>query len=335
LPLFLAVTHEFSRARVHAMKFSGSRKVRAKIWVVSTLVAALMTPACGSEQTPAKVAQTASNFEFAPRVGLVFRHEMKHLDEVTVPEESFRESQEWRILWEVRVEQKGDNYLYHRRLVELALSVNGEPLLTGSEITAQNAEIVQVMGRYGLALDVTGTEQLTEAIAVLVPEAQRAAVAQRFSPTELRELLLARAVDVFDDVVGKPANVGASWPARESPGLLQPKTVRVDSALACGATECRKLVRSYDIDQQKLGDVARRRVARLVAQQKWDPKALQVLETNVTAEDNFVVEPTTCHFHDALLTQQGRVVLQGPAARRVEVVLTSRDSSHAEYPPPN
>ncbi|HWO10366.1 MAG TPA: hypothetical protein VNN80_12825 [Polyangiaceae bacterium] len=315
------------------MNVSRSDQVRWKNWVFSSSVAALLTAACGSGQAPAKVAQAPSNFVFAPRVGQVFRHEMKHLDEFTVSAGSFREAQEWRILWEVRVDQEGAYYLYHRRLVEFELNVNGQPLLTGNEITAQNAEIVQVMDRYGRARDVTGTEQLTEAIASLVPEAQRAMVSQQFSPTNLRELLMERAVDVFDDVVGKPADIGASWPAREAPGLLQRKDVRVDSALACGATECRKLVRSYAIDQQKLAEVARRRVARFVAQQKWDPNALQVVDSNVNAEDSFVVEPTTCHFHDALLTEQGRVVLQGPAGGLAEVLLRSRDSSHAEYAP--
>jgi hypothetical protein len=78
--------------------------------------------------------------------------------------------------------------------------------------------------------------------------------------------------------------------------------------------------------------VARRRLARFVAEQRWDPEALQVLETNVVAEDSFVVEPATCHFHDALSTEEGRLVLRGPAGRSAEVVLTRRDSSHAEYP---
>jgi hypothetical protein len=311
-----------------------SSQVRARSWVLSALFAALMTPACGSEQTSVRAPQSTSNFVFAPRVGLVFRHEMTHLDEFTVPAASFREALEWRLLWDVRVERESDHYLYRRRLVELSLSVNGQLVLDGDEIASQNAEIVQVMDGYGQPRDVTGTEQLTEAIASLVPEAKRAAVAQHFSPTNLRELLLERAVDTFDDVVGKPAHVGATWPARASGGLLQPKEVRVESALGCGGTECRKLVRSYDIDQQKIGEVARRRVARFVAQQQWDPSALQVLETNVSAEDSFVVEPTTCHFHDSLLTEQGRVVLQGPTGGRAEVMLTSRDSSHAEYPPP-
>ena len=125
--------------------------------------------------------------------------------------------------------------------------------------------------------------------------------------------------------------MGASWQARQTAGLLQPSQVRVDSALPCGATECRKVVRSYDIDQQKLGDLARRRVARFVAEQQWDAKALQVVATDVQAEDSFVVEPMTCHFHDALLMEQGRVVLQGPTGNRAEVLLSSRDSSHAEY----
>jgi len=316
------------------MNVSESSQVRGTSWVISGLAAALMALACGSEQTPAKAAENASNFEFAPNVGLEFRHEMTHLDEFTVPAASFREALEWRILWNVRVEQEGEYYLYHRRLVELALSVNGEPLLAGNEITAKNAEIVQVMSRSGRAKDVTGTEQLTEAIASVLPEAQRDAATQQFSPTNLRELLLERAVDAFGDVVGKPAHVGASWPAQKSGGLLQPKEVRVDSALACGGTGCRKVVRSYDIDQQRLGDVARRRVARFVAAQKWDPETLQVIGTNVTAEDSFVVEPTTCLFHDAVLTEQGRVLLQGPAGGRAEVLLTSRDSSHAEYPLP-
>ena len=79
-------------------------------------------------------------------------------------------------------------------------------------------------------------------------------------------------------------------------------------------------------------DVTRRRVARFAAQQKLDPEALQVLETNVGAEDTFVVEPSTCLFHDGLLTEQGRVVLQGPSGGRAEVLIASRDTSRAEYP---
>jgi hypothetical protein len=312
------------------MNVYGSR-VRVS-WVSSTLIAVMLSVACTSEQVPAKDAETAPYFEFAPPVGLVFRHEMRHLEEFTVPAESFREALEWRILWEVRVDEEGDYYRYHRRLLELGLTVNDQPVLIGNEMAAQNAEIVQMMLRSGRARDVTGTEQLTEAIASLAPEAQQTAVAKQFSPTNLRELLLERAVDVFDDVVGKPTRVGSSWPARESAGLLHRKGVRVDSALACGDTVCRKLVRSYDIDQQMLGDVARRRVARFSAQQQWDPDALQVVETNVVAEDSFVVEPNTCLFHDALSTQQGRVLLEGPAGRRAELLLTSRDTSHAEYP---
>ena len=309
-------------------------QVRGKYWVLPTLVAALMTAACSSDQSAPKVAQIGPRFVFAPQVGRVFHHEMKHLDEFTVPAASFREALEWRVLWEVRVEQEGEYYMYHRRLLELGLSVNGQPLLNGNEITGQNAEIVQVMNSYGIVRDVTGTEQLTEAIASLVPEAQRAAAIQQFSPTNLRELLMARAVDAFDDVVGRPTHVGDSWQARESPGLLQPKDVRVNAALACGATECRELVRNYDIDQQQLGEVARRRVARFVAQQQWNPETLKLVDTKIVAQDRFVVEPATCHFHDALLTEQGRFVLTGPGGNSAEVLLTSQDSSHAEYPPP-
>jgi hypothetical protein len=314
------------------MNVSGSRQWEGRNWALA-IVVALLSSACGGEQPPAKVAQDASNFVFAPQEGLVYQHEMKHLEEFAVPAKSFREAQEWRILWEVRVEKQRDNFLYHRRLVELALSVNDQAQLMGNEVTEKRAEIVQVMGPYGRVLDVTGTEQLTEAIASLAPHELQAAVAEQFSPTNLRELLLERAVDAFEDLVDKPARVGASWQPRQSGGLLQPTQVRVDSALPCGATECRKVVRSYDIDQQRLGDLARRRVARFVAQQQWDPKALQVVDTDVKAEDHFVVEPTTCHFHDALLTEQGRFVLQGPTGNRAEVLLSSRDSSHAEYPP--
>ena len=315
------------------MKVSASSRGEGLNWVFASLVATVLSSACGGEQQPpAKVAQDASNFVFAPHEGLVYQHEMKHLDEFTVPAKSFREAQEWRILWEVRIEKQRDNYLYHRRLVELALSVNGQPQLMGNEVTEKRAEIVQVMGPYGRVLDVTGTEQLTAAIASLVPPQLQDAVAEQFSPTNLRELLLERAVDTFEDLVDKPARVGSSWQPRQQGGLLQPTQVRVDSALPCGGTECRKVVRSYDIDQQKLGDIARRRVARFVAEQQWDPKALQVVDTEVKAEDSFVVEPTTCHFHDALLTEEGRFVLQGPTGVRAEVLLASRDSSHAEYP---
>jgi hypothetical protein len=317
------------------MNASASNPFRGKTWACAALVAALTAPACSSEQTPAKVPEATDQFVFAPRVGSTFQHEMKHRDEVAVPSASFHEALEWRILWEVQVEQQDENFLYQRRLVELGLNVNDQPVLQGNEITAQKADITQVMSSEGRPLDVTGTDELTAAIASLAPENQRSAVAQHFSPANLRELLLGRAVDAFADVVNKPTHVGSTWSAGESAGLLQPTSVRVDSALACGGTQCRRLVRSYELDQQQLADVARRRVAHFVAQQNWDPNALKVVDTSIRAEDSFVVEPMSCHFHEALLVEQGRFTLEGPDGRRVEVMLSSQDSSRAVYPPPS
>ena len=72
------------------MKVSRSGQVGSKNWVFSGVVAALLASACGSGQTQAKVAQAPSNFMFAPRVGQVYRHEMKHLDEFTVSAGDFR-----------------------------------------------------------------------------------------------------------------------------------------------------------------------------------------------------------------------------------------------------
>lgn len=316
------------------MNVSTGSRVRGRNWGVAAVVAGLAL-ACSPEQTPAKSAQVDQKFVFAPHVGLVFHHEMKHIDALTVTGSPFRDAQEWRILWEVRIDQEGDKYLYHRRLLELAFKLNDQVLFAGSEVAARKAEIVQVMSHDGHALDVTGTEQLTQALTSLVPEAARSAVAEAFSPAAMRELLLARAVDAFDEVVGKPAKVGDSWTVSESDGPLRAKTVRVDSALACGAAECRKLVRTYDVDREKVGDLVRARVASFVRDQHWDATSVAVVDANVKVEDTFVVEPATCLFHDALLTEQGHMLLQGPAGAHAEVVLTATDASHADYPPPS
>jgi len=308
-----------------------SRKERGFFAAVLT---ALFVLACGSSQSPPKAAEPSGTFVFAPRAGLVFRHQMKQLEEFAVTGSSFRESEEWRVLWEVRVDEEADRFLYRRRLVELAITVNGKALLTGSEVEPRRAEIVQVMSRDGRVLDVLGTDQLTAAIVSVAPETERAWMAEEFSPENLRELLLARAVDAFEEVVGKPSEVGASWTARHNFGALTAKTIFVNSALGCGGRSCRKLVRTFDVDQQLVADVARARVAGFVKAQGGDPAAVRVVDSKLTVEDFFVVEPDTCHFHDAALTGQGRFVLEGPEGGRIELALTSKHESHAEYPLP-
>jgi hypothetical protein len=258
---------------------------------------------------------------------------MKHLDEVVVVGSNFRDSQEWRVVWLVKVESSGDKYLYRRRLAEFAVTLNGQKILTGQEVEPRRAEIVQVMSKDGHVLDVTGTEKLTETIASLVPEADRARVAQEFAPERLRAMMMARAVDAFDEVVGKPAEVGASWRAQGNFGPLRGKTVVVDSAIGCGGRECRKLLRVFDVDQQMVNDVARQRVAKFLAERGWKPSAARVADSNMKVEDVFVVEPATCHLYDAVLKEEGYVVLTDPAGASLKIAVTSRHESHSEYPP--
>lgn len=297
------------------------------------LMVALFSLACGAKQTPAG-STGGQTFVYAPPVGLVFKHQMKQLDELTIPGSNFRDSEEWRIVWEVKVEDAGDKIQYRRRLVELGIDVNGESILKGNEIEPQRAEIVQVMSKEGQVLDVTGTEQLTKAIASLVPEAQRGVVSAEFSPDRLRAVLGARAMDAFSEVVGKPADVGATWTAQGSYGALRAKKVVVDSELGCRGTSCRKLVRTFDIDQNMVGDTVRQKVASYLTGRGWDPATVKLVDSNLKVEDFFVVEPATCLFHDAQLAEQGRLVLEGPAGGRLEFVRTSKFESHADYPPP-
>lgn len=317
------------------MNASGKLSDRRRQWSsLLVVVAALFALACGGSQGPAKGTEPGQKFVFAPPVGLVFRHEMKQLDEFSIPGSAFRESEEWRVLWEVKVEDGGDKYLYRRRLVEFAIKLNGEQILAGSEVTPRRAEIVQVMGKDGKVLDITGTEQLTETLASLVPPDDRASVKAQFSPAVLRATLTARAEDAFDEVVGKPADVGQTWSAQGSFGPFKGKTVRVDSALGCRGGSCRKLVRTFEVDEQMIDELVKKRVAGFLAERGWDPAAVRVVESNLKVEDQFVVEPASCLFHDAQLTDQGSVVLEGPNKGRLELVVSSKHSSHSEYPPP-
>jgi hypothetical protein len=264
-----------------------------------------------------------------------FRHEMKNLDEVAVAGSTFRDSVESRLLWEVTVTEDGDTkYLYHRRLLELGLKVNGADILSGPEIASQHAEIVQMMSRDGHVIDIRGTEQLTQALKTVVPPANRARVAEIFSPENIKAVLMSRAVDAFDEVVGKPTDLGSTWSSKMGNGPLRGKQVVVDSALGCGPKSCRKLKRSYDVDQEKVGDFARRRVADFLTASGMEPAAVRLVGAELKVEDTFVVEPDTCLFHDASLVQAGKAVLEGPKGNRIEVVFTNKQTSHAEYPPP-
>jgi hypothetical protein len=239
------------------------------------------------------------------------------------------------VLWEVAVTQEGDTkYFYHRRLLELGLKVNGAEVLAGPEIASQRAEVVQKMSRDGQVIDITGTEQVTQALKTVVPPAQRARVAEVFSPENLRTMLMTRAVDAFDEVVGKPTDHGSTWSSKMGNGPLRGKQVLVDSSVGCGPKTCRKLKRTYDVDPEKVGDFARRRVAAFLTASGLEPGSMRVVEAKLKVEDTFVVEPDTCHFHDANLAQEGKVVLEGPKGNRMEVVFTNKQTSHAEYPPP-
>lgn len=299
---------------------------------ISLLLGAMLAVACGSGQPEAKAPGPARTFVFSPGEGMVFQHEMKNTDEFAIAGSSFRDSVERRILWEVTVGKQGDNYVYHRRLVELGLTVNGAKLLEGGEIGPRKAEIVQVMSPDGRVVDITGTQELTDALVSVVAPAGRARVEQMFSAENLRALLLARAVDAFGEVVGKPAEVGASWTSNENYGPLRGKKVVVDSEVGCGSKHCLKLVRTFDVNQEMVGDDVRKRAAAFMTDLGGDPAALKLLDSNVKVEDTFLVEPETCHFHDAQLTQESRFVFQGPKQNRIEVALVSKQESHAEYP---
>ena len=299
------------------------------------LLAGALIVACSSTQNSSRAPNADRTFMFAPRVDMKFRHEMKNLDEVVVAGSNFRDSVESRVLWEVAVTQEGDTkYFYHRRLLELGLKVNGADVLAGPEIASQRAEIVQMMSRDGHVIDITGTERVTQALKTVVPPAERARVAEVFSPENLRAMLMARAVDVFDEVVGKPTDHGSTWSSKNGNGPLRGKQVLVDSSVGCGPKTCRKLKRTYDVDPEKVGDFARRRVAAFLAESGFDPASVRMVDAKLKVEDTFVVEPDTCHFHDATLAQEGKVVLEGPKGNRFEVVFINKQTSHAEYPPP-
>ena len=306
---------------------------RARLWLL--LGGLLAIVGCASGQSSANAPEPQRKFVYAPRVGLVFRHEMKNTDEFAIVGSSFRDAVERRFVWEVTVGEQGDHYTYKRRLVQLALTVNGMKVLEGSEVEPRKAEIVQVMSHDGKVLDVVGTQELTDALVSLVAPAARARVEEMFSAKNLRALLLARAVDAFDEVVGKPAEVGATWESNESWGVLKGKKIVVDSEVGCGGKHCLKLVRTFDVDQEKVADDVRKRAASFMTDIGGDPAALKLVDSQVKVEDSFVVEPETCHFHDMRLAQESRFVLEGPNQKRIQIALASTQESHADYPVPS
>jgi hypothetical protein len=106
----------------------------------------------------------------------------------------------------------------------------------------------------------------------------------------------------------------------------------VDSAVGCGGRSCLKLVRSFDVDQKQIADAVRQHIVAFSSEFGGE---LRVVDSNLKIQDTFEVEPDTCHFHDADLTQQSTFTFEGPKGNSIKVALTSKQTSHAEYPPPS
>jgi hypothetical protein len=268
----------------------------------------LAASACSGSKTASDAKPGA--FNYAPALDKPSHETMRRLEEISIPGTPLRNSEEWTLDWDVVTKKDGDNYKRSLKLTGLKIDVNGQPLLKGDEVKAANATVDIITDKDSKVLDVQGAEQFSKAIVSLgAPDAQPA-LGRIFSAERLRILAAVRSMELHQDFVGRPAQVGSAWTASDSDGST--KQIRVLSEVPCNAGKCVQVVREYKLDEKDLYGEISELVAAYVQEQGGDPSKVGLVGMDVKLEDSLVIDPMTMDYYGAKFDQMATIRVAGP-----------------------
>jgi hypothetical protein len=280
--------------------------------------------ACSGSKTAADAKPGA--FNYAPALDKPSHETMRRLEEISIPGTPLRNAEEWTLDWDVVTTKDGDNYKRSLKLTGLKIDVNGQPLLKGDEVKSAGATVDIITDKESHVIDVKGADQLSKAIVGLgAPDAQPA-LGRIFSAERLRILAAVRSMELHQDFVGRPAQVGSQWEAVDPEGGS--KQIRVASEVPCAAGKCVQVVREYKLDEKTLyGDISEL-VAAYVKEQGGDPSKVALVGMDVKLEDSLVIDPMTMDYYGAKFDQAATIRVAGPNGELPVSMKVQRETSY-------
>jgi hypothetical protein len=284
----------------------------------------LCLSACaGAESEPKTAAQAKPGaFTYAPALDQPRRETMRRIEEVSIPGSPMRESEQWTMEWQVVTTRETNLFRRNLRLVALKININGAEQLRGDEVKASQAAIDVLTDKDSNVVDVRGTEDLSSAIVKLADPKVQPILARVFSPARLKMLVVMRSMELHADFVGRPTAVGSQWIATDQSSNAT-RQISIVGEAPCGATQCLKVVRKYDLDQQALYGEISGRVAAYVQAQGGDPTKVSLVGMEVKLEDQLLIDPATMDFHGARFNQEAKIRVAGPNGE-LPVVFSAR-----------
>jgi hypothetical protein len=132
-----------------------------------------------------------------------------------------------------------------------------------------------------------------------------------FSPERLRILAAVRSIELHEDFVGKPAQVGSEWTANDAEGGGT-RQIKVAAEAPCAAGKCVQVVRRYEIDKNAVFADVSDSVAAYVKEQGGDPSQIKLVGMDVKLEDSLVIDPNTMDYFGAKFDEQATIRVAGP-----------------------
>ena len=269
--------------------------------------------ACGGAEGEPKTAAQAkpAAFTYAPALDKPRRETMRRTEEVTIPGSPMRESEQWTMEWQVVTTRETNLFRRNLRLVGLKITINGAEQLRGDEVKASQAAIDVLTDKDSNVVDVRGTEDLSNAIVKLADPKVQPILARVFSPARLKMLVVMRSMELHADFVGRPTAVGSQWIATDQSSNAT-RQISIVGETPCGAAQCLKVLRKYDLDQQAVYGEISGRVAAYVQAQGGDPSKVSLVGMDVKLEDQLIIDPATMDFQGARFNQEAKIRVKGP-----------------------
>ncbi|HZU83426.1 MAG TPA: hypothetical protein VE987_10940 [Polyangiaceae bacterium] len=243
-----------------------------------------------------------------------------------------RERDESELRWDVSMHPSvNDTTVVDERLVHVTIAHDGRTIVDGAPAAA---DVQVVLDAGGNVQEVRGADAASDAVRALAPPEAGGRGAPMLSAEGLRAIVTSRHDLFVGDVVGRPAQPGATWIVPRKPGgnaLLRRYTV--ERPEACDGRGCSRLRVHIELDPQALEPLAARLVARRAAERDGAREPVSVERARYAMDGALLVDAAGLLPHGATLTEAAHATLAGAGRAFVlDVRATTEDRYDYETP---